>query len=103
MTNYDPLIARANVRAQRRFHVMVRERAYVDPQAPATRLYTEAERALRELEQARAFAVTLAAFESRMAEMDELMEAELADNGLPDVPQAVPWSENERRAMWGDR
>jgi hypothetical protein len=29
---------------------------------------------LREIEQARAFAATLAAFESRMAEMDELRE-----------------------------
>jgi 5,10-methylenetetrahydrofolate reductase len=101
--DYAPLISKANARAQRRFHAMVRERAYVNPAAPETRLYTEAERALRELEAARDFAVTLAAFESRMAEMDELMEADLLDNGLPDVPVAVPWSASERGEMWGPR
>jgi hypothetical protein len=103
MTTHDfgPLIAQANLRAQRRFHAMVRERAYANPYAPETLLYTQAERRLRELEAERAFAVTLAAFESRGLEMDELMEADLADNGLPDVPLAE-WSENMLRAMWGD-
>jgi len=106
------LIDRANARAQRRFHAMVQERAYTDPCAPATRLYTEAERRLRELERERAFAETLARFEARMAEMDELMEADLASDGLPDVPLAIDHfpgpsivcvTPAEHRAMWGTR
>jgi hypothetical protein len=89
MRDFGPLIAQANARAQRRFSAMVRERAYANPYAPETLLYTQAERRLRELEAERAFAVTLAAFESRQAEMAELMEAEIGWDGLPDVPTAV--------------
>jgi hypothetical protein len=99
--DFGPLIAQANARAQRRFSAMVKKQAYQNPYASETLLYRQAERQLRELEAERAFAATIAAFESRGLEMEELMEADLADNGLPDVPLAE-WSENMLRAMWGD-
>ena len=96
--DFGPLIVRANARAQRRFHAMVQERAYVDPCAPATRLYTEAERRLRELERERAFAETVARFETNMLELDELREAQLGADGLPDIPTAEEWASMN---MWG--
>jgi hypothetical protein len=54
--------------------------------------------------EAQKWAATVAAFDCRMLEMAEAMEADLDDNGLPDIPLALAdWAENERRALYGDR
>jgi hypothetical protein len=108
-------IAKAHQRAQRRFHRMIVEATYGDPNNRHTRLYVQAERLLDGLVANAPESALNAYGEALFAEADERADQELAIF-LPDVPVAVPlaeipftwtpidaWPELEARAMWGDR
>lgn len=63
---HEGLLTKAHARAQRRLRAMVIAKAYPDPQARETRLYTQAERLVDSL-------LVEATWEARKAELDYAM------------------------------